>query len=50
MCEQREELGSVLCETAITGLYMAELTIDRLERVLDLGLHFGDNAIDLIVD
>jgi len=48
--EQGEELRAVLGEAAIAGLHMAELPLDHPERVLDLGPHFGNEAVDPVVE
>ena len=47
--EQREELGAVLGEPPVAGLYIAELPLEDAERVLDLGPHHGDDPVDLLV-
>jgi hypothetical protein len=48
--EQREELGTVLGQTPVSGLEIPELTLEHPEGMLAPWTHPGEDPVDVLVD
>ena len=49
-CEEREQWRPVLRQTSVVGFHVAELALEDLERMRDLGPHIRDDPVDPFVE